>query len=155
MNRFSLGHRYALVAVAALVLGACKELVDEEQKGFFVLENQSGHDVVLTVFSTQQRSKLPLTLALTNGKSVERTVLGGAGAIAYPELFFQGDSVRFLFNDGKQLLHYCPQSQQLSGRCVPQTHNILSLSQYAVDPISKSSSKFTYTLNSSDYAAAR
>lgn len=155
MNEMTSVRPYLFVALATLALGGCKDIVDKEQQGLFVLANQSGHDVNLTVFSTQNRSKIPLTLALPNGSRLERAASGGAGAIAYPELFFQGDSVRFLFADGRQLLHYCPQSQQLSGRCVPQAHNILKLQEYAEEPISEAYRRYTYTLTSADYAAAR
>lgn len=142
---------FLLVAVAAL--GGCSK--DVEQTGLFVLRNQSGRDVTLRVFSTQDRRKAPLMLFLPNGQQVERTAEGGAGAIAYPELFFQGDSVRFTFGDGKQLIHYCTQAQQLSGQCAPAVRNILSLNEYAMEPVSEASNRYTYTLTSADYATAR
>lgn len=142
-----------LVAVAAL--GGCRKEVDLEQKGLFVVRNQSGRAVTLRVFSTQDRRKAPLALSVPNGQQVERTANGGAGAIAYPELFFQGDSVRFTFEDGKQLVHFCPQAQQLSGQCAPAGHNILSLKEYAQEPISEAYDRYTYTLTPADYATAR
>ena len=144
---------FLLVAMAAL--GGCQKEVDMEQKGLFVLRNQSGRAVILRVFSTQDRRKAPLTLSLPNGQQVERTAYGGAGAIAYPELFFQGDSVQLSFNDGKQLAHYCTQAQQLSGQCSPASHNILSLQEYASEPISEAYDRYTYTLTQADYATAR
>lgn len=139
------------MAVAALV--GCSK--DVEQTGLFVLRNQSGHDVTLRVFSTQDRRKAPLTLFLPNGQQMERTAEGGAGLIAYPELFFQGDSVQFTFGDGKHLAHSCTQAQQLSGQCMPAVRNILSLNEYAMEPINEASNRYTYTLTSADYATAR
>jgi hypothetical protein len=154
MSVYSPGLNFLLVAVATLTLSSCKKTGEEEQKGLFVIHNQSGRDVTLTVFSTQDRRKAPLTLSLPNGNRVERVASGGAGAIAYPELFFQGDSVKISFSDGKQLVHYCTQAQQISGRCAPAIHNILSLREYTSELINEHYRKYTYTLTQADYAIA-
>ncbi|GAA4016671.1 hypothetical protein GCM10022408_32720 [Hymenobacter fastidiosus] len=145
----------SFLLVAGAALGSCRKEV--EPKGLFVLHNQSGHAVTLRVFSTQDRRKAPLTLSLPNGQQVERTAYGGAGAIAYSELFFQGDSVQWSFSDGKQLVHHCTQAQQLSGQCSPAVHNILSLQEYAQEPLGEGYDRYTYTytLTQADYATAR
>lgn len=147
--------KISFLLVAAAALGGCQKEVDAEQKGLFVLRNQSGRTVTLRVFSTQDRRKAPLTLSVPNGEQVERTAYGGIGGIAYPELFFQEDSVRFTFEDGKQLVHCCPQAQQLSGQCAPAVHNVLSLQEYAREPISEAYDRYAYTLTQADYATAR
>ncbi|GAB2784219.1 hypothetical protein GCM10027175_23440 [Hymenobacter latericoloratus] len=128
--------------------------MDEEQKGVFIITNQSGQDLELKIYSTGNRQQLPLILRLPNTTSVERVSYGGAGNIAYPELFSQGDSVRLLFQDGKQLLHYCPQAQQTGGQCLP-LRNLLALNQYQVEALSEQTSRFSYTITAADYALAR
>lgn len=133
---------------------SCHSDVDLEQRGLFIIDNQSGHDVTLQVFSTKNRQKAPLLLLVPQGGKLERTVEGGAGAISYPELYVQGDSVRLVFNDGKQLLHYCTEVQQLSGQCTP-AHNVFVLSQYRAEPVSKNVTKYTYLLAPLDYNTAR
>lgn len=129
-------------------------MVDEEQKGVFIISNQSGHDLELKIYSTSNRQRLPLILRLPNTASVERVSYGGAGVIAYPELFSQGDSVRLLFQDGKQLLHYCPQAQQTGSQCLP-LRNLLAMNQYQVDALNEHTSRFTYTITATDYILAR
>lgn len=144
----------ALLFLTLTGLGACQKMVDEEQKGVFVINNQSGHDLELKIYSTRNRQRLPLILRLPTTASIERVSYGGAGNIAYPELFSQGDSIRLLFQDGKQLLHYCPQAQQMGGPCLP-VRNLLALSQYQVEALNEHSSRFSYTITAADYALAR
>ena len=155
MKIYSPGLSVLLVVATTMALSGCKKTEEQEQKGLFVIHNQSGHDVTLTVFNTQDRRKAPLTLSLPNGNRVERLASGGAGAIAYPELFFQGDSIKFQFSGGKQLVHHCTQTQQVSGGCSPNTHNILSLKEYSSEKIDESYYKYNYTLTQADYATAR
>lgn len=129
-------------------------MVDEEQKGVFIISNQSGYDLELKIYSTSNRQRLPLILGLPNTTSVERVSYGGAGNIAHPELSSQGDSVRLLFQDGKQLLHYCPQPQQTGSQCLP-LRNLLALNQYQVEALNEHTSRFTYTITAADYTLAR
>ncbi|WP_188558533.1 hypothetical protein [Hymenobacter glacieicola] len=152
MNKYL--HYWTLLLLSAAMLSACQTTMDEEQKGVFIISNQSGHDLELKIYSTRNRQQLPLSLRLPNNTSVERVSYGGAGNIAYPELFSQGDSVRLLFQDGKQLLHYCPQAQQLNGQCLP-ARNLLALNQYQVETLSEHTSRFSYTITAADYALAR
>jgi len=151
MNISSSWLKSLVALVPTVLLGACK--VEPEPEGRFVIVNQSGYDVVLMVFNTKDRQRAPLVVPILNGSSVERTAYGGAGGISYPELFFQGDSVRFKFIDGKQLLHYCPQTQQ-PNQCSP-AHNVLALNQYQIESLSNARDKFTFTLTSADYTTAR
>lgn len=150
MNKYL---QYATTVILATSLSACQQIGEEEQKGIFTITNQSGQDVEVRVYRTQNRRQPPLILLLPNTASVERTAYGGAGNIAYPELFSQGDSVRLVFQDGKQLLHYCPQAQQ-AGQCQP-VRNLLSLGQYQVNAPDEQTSRFSYTITAAEYALAR
>lgn len=145
--------QYATAAILAVSSAACQQIGEEEQKGIFTITNQSGQDVEVRVYRTQNRRQPPLILALPHAASVERTAYGGAGNIAYPELFSQGDSVRLVFQDGKQLLHYCPQAQQ-AGQCQP-VRNLLSLGQYQIEALDEHTNRFSYTITAAEYAGAR
>ena len=145
--------QYATAANLVASFAACQQIGEEEQKGIFTITNQSGQDVEVRVYRTQNRQQPPLILSLPHAASVERVSYGGAGLIAYPELFSQGDSVRLVFQDGKQLLHYCPQAQQ-SGQCQP-VRNLLSLGQYQTEALDEHTTRLTYTITAAEYAVAR
>ena len=149
------GQLVRLIAPVLLLAwgGACNKERDTLHQGIFVLDNQSGLDVTLTVYNTAKRGQAPLALAVPKGQPVERSATGDFGGFSYPELFFQGDSVVF-FSDGKRLLHYCPQAQQVKNTCAP-SHNVLDLAQYRAEPLTKDKSRYTFTLTRADYRTAR
>jgi len=136
-----------------MLVGLVSCEVDEEQQGRFIIVNESGYAVTLNVFSTQHRRRAPVVVTIAQGESVERRAYGGAGVISYPELFFQGDSVQVVFSSGKRILHYCTQAQQLANQCQP-AHSLLALDEYQAEPVSKSVTRYTYTLTSADYNRA-
>ena len=143
----------AVVVVLLLGLSSCKGEIEKEQQGLFVITNQSGYDMTLSIFKTEDRRKAPVVISIPNGNSVERIANGGSGLIVYPELFFQGDSIRVVFSDRKQVLHYCTQAQQLTNQCQP-SRSLLDLDQYQIESASKNITRYTYTLMPSDYSLA-
>lgn len=142
-----------LVALG-LLLVSCQREIELEQQGLFVLANDSGHALTLRVFNTQQRAPAPLVVAVAAGGRVERVAYGGAGAIEAPELVSRGDSVRVVFADGKQALHYCPQLAQGNLQCEPDT-GVLNLSTNQQEPVSKNVNRWTYTFTPAEYTRAR
>lgn len=143
-----------ILVALGLLLGACQSEVDLEEKGLFVLANESGHALTLTIFHTKQRAQAPLVLAVAAGGRLERVMGGGAGAIVAPELVTQGDSVRVVFAGGKQALHYCPQLAQGNLQCLPDD-GVLTLSAYQRESVSQNVNRYTYTFTPADYARAR
>ncbi|SFP95050.1 hypothetical protein [Hymenobacter arizonensis] len=146
--------RAVLAASLLLSLQACQKEIDELKQGVFVIANHSGLDVTLIVYNTSKRGQPPLRLAVGTGQQVERAETGDFGGFAYPELYFRGDSVVLAFADGKRVLHYCPQAQQLRNQCAP-ARNVLAISQYQEEPLGKNVSRYTFRLTPADYALAR
>jgi len=142
------------LVILVLLLGGCYSDVDPEEQGRFVLANASGHALTLNVYATRTRGQVPLVVPVADGGHVERLAGGGAGAIVVPELALWGDSVCVVFDNGKQILHYCPALEQGSIPCMP-TESVLNLEAYHKESLSMNVQRYTYTFTPADYARAQ